>query len=154
MVQKSVRICPHCGSTSITRGPTNAALQSVGEVSSYYCEDCNFSSKMFPEVDESEVEATRKELKENLAVEKSDDLFKDDLDVNRYVDTDVSYGKFVVRKWWKIAGPVSLLFAIFIFITIFSTRGNDHSFAIFAFGLTFVLGAITTYVAYFKKYDD
>lgn len=155
----NVKICPECGSTDIRRGKTNAVMQSFGEVSSYFCGKCGFASKVFPEVDSRDVNAVRRELKESK--EGSDGEFVDDpvlQDMKESMKgpdaalTDVSYGKFVLTKWWKVVGIVLMVVSIIYFIESFSGEGALRgpfiaSLIIFGFSLL-----ITVY-SYSRKED-
>ena len=58
--EKYVKICPKCGSTKITS--YEPKLLSVGADLGWYCKDCNYRG-LFPEIEKSEIEEFRKELK-------------------------------------------------------------------------------------------
>lgn len=63
-----IKICPKCGSTRIS--PYSHWGTSQGEVLHSYCENCNWKG-FIPEIEESQVENFRKELKRQLTVRKA-----------------------------------------------------------------------------------
>lgn len=68
MESNSVRICPKCLSTSVSREKSDQGIGAIAGINNWVCDDCSFSSRFFPLMDEEEL----KSLKES-GVSKSGD---------------------------------------------------------------------------------
>lgn len=128
---KRVKICPKCGSRdiSITKGFLPGIIP--GE---HVCQNCGFVSVLFPEV--SLEEAKKIKVKKIRPEEKP-----------LYVD--IKYGKFVVKFWWKIFGPLSIILGILVLFDWF----NISSLVIrLITGFTALLfGVCVAYLSYMKE---
>lgn len=96
-----VKVCPNCGSRNIrVEMPPTIVF---GTPSQYRCEDCEFMSYLFPEVEREE--AKRIEVKEPSKAG------------NRAEKVDTSFGKFVFRGtkiWWKFVSPAIALWSAYL----------------------------------------
>lgn len=130
----TIRLCPKCGSRDIS--VDSGWLVGLGVPAKYVCDDCNFSSVMFPEVLKKDV----KKAQAGRKYEKSRE--------HNYVDT--GYGDFLVFGsliWWKAVGFVNVLMSIMVMYPYFS--GSADMDALY-FGMAFlVVAALTLIVAYF-----
>lgn len=129
--EKYIQVCPKCKSTDISRDTSNILEGVAGLPSKYICHNCNHTGLVFPEVAMSEIEGfMEKAEKKGLKKTKKKEV----------AETDINYGKFVVRVIWKIVGPFLLLMGtIFLFYKSY-------------IGLIPLLpGLIITYIAYFNK---
>lgn len=129
--EKYVQVCPKCKSIDIIRDNTVKFEGAVGLPSMFICNKCNHSSYVFPEVAVSELEDFKGKVEEkNLVDNKKDN--------SKLVDTN--YGDFIVNFFWKIIGPMVLIFGIVIL------------FKNFLVGLIPVVTSLfVIYIAYFKK---
>jgi hypothetical protein len=128
---KKVMVCPKCKSTDVYRD-SSFKLEGVGLPAMYICGKCNYSGPVFPEVDVEDLEEFEKTVDEQNLRDTNEDKVE-------LVDT--RYGNFIVKGWWKIIGPIALLFG---FISLFV---KFISFSIFLF----VLGGVITFISYRER---
>ena len=57
-----IKICPKCGSTNISTEFSNPANVAYGNALNYVCNNCNYITKVFPEVKSKDVGKFRKNL--------------------------------------------------------------------------------------------
>ena len=163
---KFVKFCPRCKSINISLDKSNPLFGAAGLPANYICKDCGYNRRVFPEINISKL----KELKESRTEKQTEDL------TTNQVDT--SYGNFVVKKWWKFAGPfIIILGIIFLYISLnpmecgyepketpgpyglvmveqvrVCEENADSSLVYLIVSIiAFILGLFSTYVAYFKK---
>ena len=63
LTKTKARICPKCGSLDVETDYTRGLHFIGGILAHYICKDCKFSSVLFPEVDEDQIENFRKKIK-------------------------------------------------------------------------------------------
>lgn len=89
-----IRICPKCGSTSITK-TTNEFMPSAP--AEYSCNACHYKAHIFPEVEDDKL-----------------DYFKGHIvDNNKQKQR---YGAFNAHVLWKVLGMVMIVVGIFMFL--------------------------------------
>jgi hypothetical protein len=129
--EKYVMVCPQCKSHDVYMDKSNPLQPAMGLPAMYICNRCKHSGYTFPEVKISELENFEEEVtKEHLSDTKKDG--------SSMVDT--SYGNFVVRIFWKISAPITLLVGIFLLFK------EPISGTILT-----LLGIFMFYITYFKK---
>ena len=129
--EKYVQVCPKCKSIDIMRDNTVKFEGAVGLPSMFICNNCSHSSYVFPEVAVSELEDFKGKVEEKK-------LINTKKDNSKLVDTN--YGDFIVNFFWKIIGPLVLIFGIAI------------SFQNILGGLLPIVASLfVIYIAYFKK---
>ena len=127
-----VSVCPECNSTNISMDHSNALVGAMGLPADFICKDCGFTSKVFPEMEESEAKKlVLKKIPLDTKTEK----------------VDVSYGRFEVNIIWKIGGPIFILIGLFMIFTYDNSRGQS---LIIPIGLLAV-GIILVYFGFKKK---
>lgn len=129
--EKYVQVCPKCKSIDIMRDNTIKFEGAVGLPSMFICNNCGHSNYLFPEVAVSDLEDFKEKVEEKKLVNKTSDNSK-------LVDTN--YGDFIVNFFWKIIGPLILIFGIVILLK-----------NIIAGLIPVVISLFVIYIAYFKK---
>ena len=106
MPKDTVVVCPRCGSTDIKyydtheeKGNLVFKSSSVLNPSTYFCQNCNYRSSVFPEIDINEA----KKIKVNKNIEP-------------YV---VQKKEYPIPLWWKILMMLVLFLMAFIAVSYF-----------------------------------
>lgn len=100
---KYIKFCPKCSSIEINRD--KSTMQSLGYLpTKYICDNCGYSSFNFPEIEIEKINELKIKSKESDKNNLKSELI------------DTSYGKFIVRGYWKIFGPLSLMLGLFFYI--------------------------------------
>ena len=129
---KYVMVCPKCKSPDIYRDTSNKLTGAMGLPSMYVCNVCGHSGPVFPEVDINELDNFEKEVdKKGLR-----DTTKDNSEL-----IDTSYGKGIVRGYWKVIGPLAIIFGLVFLLTPFNIYG----------GFLLLIGGLMTFFS-FRKY--
>lgn len=130
---KYVMVCPKCKSPDIYRDNSNVLSGAVGLPSMWICNKCEFSGYTFPEVDINELEGFEEKIKEKGLSDKTK---------SKTQKVDASYGKGIVKGYWKILGPLMLLFG-FLFVTVSDFKGYGV--------VLLIIGSSIVYFSYIKK---
>lgn len=93
-----VKVCPKCKSTNVSFGTSTNMWGIPYLPAGNVCKDCGYTSKTFPEL---QISKLNKYKKLKIGKEQKNKV-------------DMSYGKFMVRRWWKVAGPLALILAFML----------------------------------------
>jgi hypothetical protein len=105
MKERYVKFCPKCGSREIDISFTPLVTQGVPGKA--LCKNCGYSAYSFPEVLSSEADKIK--IK----------------DIEPQKETDVSYGKFITKGYWKVLGLLLIIFGIIALFSLLITY-NCH----------------------------
>ncbi len=93
-----VRVCPKCKSTNISYDNSDLLIPAVGTMPRFVCQDCDFTSNIFPEIKKSSVGK----------LEKTADLKS----VNESNEIQLFYGKFIIGFYWKLIAPFMIVIGL------------------------------------------
>ena len=126
-----IMVCPKCKSPDVYRDTSSKLTGAMGLPSVYVCNTCMHSGPVFPEVEKSELKSFE-EMAEKMGIK---DKSKDSSEI-----VDTSYGKGIVKGYWKIIGPLAILFGLIFLIS----KGRIYGI------ILLVLGGSITYLSYRK----
>jgi len=127
-------ICPKCNSLDVSIDNSDMLVGSLGIPANYICNNCQYSAKVFPEIDEEELKKQTPNTKNTKLDTKTEKI-------------DTSYGKFTIFLW-KISGPIGMITALLLFRLYLV---NNNSEIILYSIIILIISAIITYLAYRKK---
>lgn len=122
-------VCPKCKSPDVYRDTSSKLTGAMGLPSVYVCNTCSHSGAVFPEVEASELKGFEEKVEKKGLKDTTDDN-------SELIDT--SFGKGIVKGYWKVLGPFMLLFGL-IFLT-----SIERSYGI----ILLVIGGIMTYLSF------
>jgi len=121
------KVCPRCNSIKISQDKSNPLVGAVGAPPKFYCENCDYTSFVFPEVN------LEKAKKMKTKIIKKDDKTK---------KVDTSYGDYLRKFWWKIIGPIALIVGLIIIYS-----NSDYTTG----GILIIISLIMIYFGFLKK---
>jgi hypothetical protein len=127
-----VKVCPNCGSRNIRVEMTPSIA--FGAPSQYRCENCEFMSYIFPDVE--------REKAKKIKVKDAEKA------VNKAEKIDTNFGRFVFKGtkiWWKYVGPVIALWLVYL---AYVTNAASNQGGLYASLLLFSLTSFAILISY------
>ncbi|MCP3682510.1 MAG: hypothetical protein GY861_07445 [bacterium] len=134
--EKYVKICPKCNSPDVFIDSDDKIWAATGIISNFVCNNCGFRSKIFPEVEVSELKNLDKPHK---------------VKETKQEKVDTAYGKFIVFGWWKVLGPFLLIFSVILLYATFKPQNVSDPISVASAIALFGVSLMICYFAFFTK---